>query len=441
MMKRCFFIVISIFYNVYASETYIDGTIASVNNMTILYSDVKNIVMAMKYDEANSKAISEVDVLKDLIDQNIIISSDPNITLEREEQLIVDGVRKQANMIFEKYFNNNEEAFIQHIGCNLEDYIKTGITNQKKQILYNRVLDNMIKKNVVMHDEVSKFYDYLKSKNKLPTISENYNIYQIVLLQKHSEEVAKIVTMVQDELRTKKFDDVVKTISKYPGLKFKKDSSWHTLNDLNAEFESVVFGLTPGAISPPVRIDDFIYFIRLDALDKDRYKTSMLYICDNMYKLTPQEAFDDLNKIRKDIVSGKLTWVEAVRRFSQDTKKNLYGQVFNDKGSIDLKKTDVSLAVRQALKKTPKKTVSAPFVDDDKGEKAFKIIYVNDYVEQHTACIERDYAFLEGLTNEQCKKAQKYKILLKLYKEADIKLNAEHPLCIKLKEKYKDLFK
>jgi peptidyl-prolyl cis-trans isomerase SurA len=395
--------------------------------------------MAMQYDKNNAKTISEVDILKELIDQNLIISSEPNITLDKEQQLLEDGVRKQANMIFEKYFKNNEEAFIAQIGCNLEDYIKSGIENQKKQILYNRVLDSMIKKDIFSPEEVKKFYEYLKKQKKLPTIQEYYNIYQIVLYQKHSEEVGKIVEAIKKDLTIKTFDEVAKDLSKYPGLKFKKDSSWRKLNDLNVEFESVVFGLTPGEVSSPTKINDFIYFIRLDALDGEKYKTSIFYICDNMYKLNQQEAFDDLEKIKKEITDGKKTWIEAVKVFSQDSKKNLYGQVFNDKDETDLKKTDISLAMRQVLKKTKKSSISVPFVDNTDDGKVFKIIYVKDYVETHSADLNRDYSFLEELTRKQYKKEKKNKILLDLYKNTNIKLHSEHPICKEFKEKYKQL--
>ena len=431
----------ALLYDIYGEENYIDGIIASVNNMPILYSDVKNVAMAMKYDKSNSKTISEVDILKDLIDQNLIISSEPNISLDKEAQFIEKGVREQANMIFEKYFQNDEKSFIKQLGCNLEDYIKVGITNQKKQMLYKRILDSISQKEFFSYEEVGKFYNYLKKENKLPTVQENYNIYQIVLLQKPSETVREIVTAVAGDLKNKSFDEVAENRSKYKGLEFEQDSSWKTLNDLNAEFESVVFGLKPGEVSQPVRIDDFIYFIRLDALDKEKYKTSMLYICDNIYKLNQQAALDDLEIIKNNILSGKLTWIEAVKLFSQDNKKNLYGQVFNDKGSTSLQKTDLSLQLRHVLKQTKKHTISAPFIDNTTDGNVFKIIYVKDHIEKHTACMEDDYALLEELTRQQYKKEKKRKMLLGLYNNTDIKLNEHHPICIQLKEKYKTLFR
>ena len=203
----------------------------------------------------------------------------------------------------------------------------------------------------------------------------------------------------------------------------------------------MVFGLKPGEVSQPVRIDDFIYFIRLDALDKEKYKTSMLYICDNIYKLNQQAALDDLEIIKNNILSGKLTWIEAVKLFSQDNKKNLYGQVFNDKGSTSLQKTDLSLQLRHVLKQTKKHTISAPFIDNTTDGNVFKIIYVKDHIEKHTACMEDDYALLEELTRQQYKKEKKRKMLLGLYNNTDIKLNEHHPICIQLKEKYKTLFR
>ena len=59
--------------------------------------------------------------------------------------MIKDNVTKQAYAIFDKYFHNNEENFIKELGCNVEDYIKIGIENQKKQMLYMRIIEDLCK--------------------------------------------------------------------------------------------------------------------------------------------------------------------------------------------------------------------------------------------------------------------------------------------------------
>ena len=136
MNKKKSFLFFLLINNLYiAQEKIIDGIVAHINNIPILYSDIQNIINTLKYNKSkdNTEKKTEVDIFNDLIEQTLIVSTNPGISLDKEEKMIKKSITEQAHYIFDKYFHNNEKQFIDELGCNLEDYIKIGIENHIKK--------------------------------------------------------------------------------------------------------------------------------------------------------------------------------------------------------------------------------------------------------------------------------------------------------------------
>ena len=211
-------LMINNFYT--AQEKLIDDIVAKINDVPILYSDIQNIINSMKYTKEANK-INErkkIEILNELIEQNLVISSNPKISIEKEEKMIKDNITKQAYAIFDKYFHNNEENFIKELGCNVEDYIKIGIENQKKQMLYMRIIEDLCKEKVFSQEDIQKAYTLLKKQKQLPQIEEYFEIYEIQLLQKESKEMFEKAKEIREQLKNKEWEEIVKSLSKDEGI-------------------------------------------------------------------------------------------------------------------------------------------------------------------------------------------------------------------------------
>ena len=112
------------------------------------------------------------------------------------------------------------------------------------------------------------------------------------------------------------------------------------------------------------------------------------------------EAKEKIEKIRKDILDGKITFEEAVVKYSEDEDtKNSGGMIMNpytNETRFDLTRMDPTLYAR--VNDTKKGEISEPFYDEtQQNEKMYKIIYMKDRTLTHTADLVEDYVKVQKL--------------------------------------------
>lgn len=435
ILSKCVFFIYTI-----SEHVLIDGIVVEVNKMPIYLSDINDICTAMKY---NNIKVDKVKILNELIEQTLVISSSKKNYLEKEENILKDSVSTQAYDILNKYFNGKEKDFIKEIGCSVNDYIKNGIEIQKKQIIYERTLEDMLKKDYLTQEKIEQMYYYLKKNNLLPVIEEYYDLYEIQVKQKDSELSFKKAENIKERLNKENFDDVLKAISEDKDISISTDTEWHKIGDLNNDFEYEIFKkLKKGDISDIIKIDDMYYIVKLIDLDKNKYKTITICINNNIYSSHPDEAFKDLKKIKDDILSKKITWKEAVEKYSQKEEKTYSGKIFSKDKKHELQLNDIDFNIKNAIKNLKDNSISDPFVSNYNDELIYRIVYMKKHVKSHKANIKDDYFLIENITKKYYKKLKTKEIIKKLYTNANIILNTKYEISTEwLKEHNKEELK
>lgn len=424
------FLIITNFY--IAQERLIDDIVAKINDIPILYSDIQNIINTMKYTKKRNQINEDkigIDILNELIEQNLVISSNPKISIEKEEKMIKDNVAKQAYTIFDKYFHNNEENFIKELGCNVEDYIKIGIENQKKQVLYMRIIEELCIKKVFHPKDIQRIYYLLKKQKQLPQIEEYFEINELQLSQKDSKNVFEKAKEIREKLKKEKWEDIMKSLSDAKGISTNIDQEWHALGDLEDRFEYEVFKLKVGEISDVIKIEDGYYIIKLIDLDKTKYKTAIIFFLNNIYFSDKEQAFKDLREIKKNILSKKISWEQAILKYSQKKEKNTRGQILSKNLKTKLTKRDLSKEMKNALRNIKEGEISEPFIENKNNEKIYKIIYLKKHVKKHIANLKEDFDLIEDIIKKIYQEKQKKEIIQNLYKNANIKINKHYKIC------------
>jgi peptidyl-prolyl cis-trans isomerase SurA len=199
------------------------------------------------------------------------------------------------------------------------------------------------------------------------------------------------------------------------------------------EFKEVTFTLdTEGQISEPFKSLFGYHIIQLHKIKGNTRSVSHILIQPEI----PEEKLKETEKktadIIKEIEEGKITFKEAVKKYSQDKDtKNNAGLLINGQtgeSKFDLTRMDPALYARVSDLKQG--SMTPPFYDETRaGEKMYKFFYMRDRTDTHTADLVSDYEKIQNLALRKKKEESIAKWSKEKIFETYIKLNNKHAKC------------
>ncbi|MGO9404999.1 MAG: peptidylprolyl isomerase [Terriglobales bacterium] len=259
------------------ADSVVEEIIARVNNEIITRTEyirsrdqLKQEVM--QQDPANADhafAEKQRDVLRDLIDQQLLLQKAKDLGITGDTELIkrLDEMRKQMNLATMEDLEKAAEAQ----GASYEDFKQ----NLRNQIVTQHVIGEEVGKHLAMNkDEVKHFYDQHRAEMEQP---EQVRLSEILIAPKmpvkppsapeaapqppsEAETEAALAAAqakAQDLLdqihKGAKFDDLAKKYSDGPSAKDGGDLSYFKRGTLSKELEDRVFALKSGEVTDVVR--------------------------------------------------------------------------------------------------------------------------------------------------------------------------------------------
>ncbi len=119
-----------------------------------------------------------------------------------------------------------------------------------------------------------------------------------------------------------------------------------------------------------------------------------------------KETQDKINKIKKDIEEGKITFKEAVKKYSQDKDtRNNDGVIVNPySGDTKFDLTRMPPALYARVSELKKGELTEPFYEESRGgEKMYKMILLKEKTDTHTAHLVNDYEKIQQLALQKKK--------------------------------------
>jgi peptidyl-prolyl cis-trans isomerase SurA len=260
-----------------AADQVVEEIVARVNNQIITRSEYlrsKDELRkeAQQQDPVNADKIvadRDKDVLRDLIDQQLLLEKGKELGITADTELIkkLDQMRKDMNL---DSMEELEKA-AQAQGVSFEDFKQ----NMRNQIITQQVIGKEVGSRLVIgKDEEQKFYDEHKSELDQP---EQVRLSEILVsTEKKANDTrddAQIVQAAQEKANSlleeikkgAKFDDVAKKDSDGPSAAQGGDLGYFKLGTLAKELEDKTFAMKPGDISDVIRTKQG--FIILKATD------------------------------------------------------------------------------------------------------------------------------------------------------------------------------
>ena len=417
----------------------IDGVAAVVGDYIILDSDIDKAFLQLQAQGVNTDDIEKCELFGKLLEdklyahhavQDSIPVSDAEIrkNVDYQVQQFLQQTNGSMEKLLEFYKKEDEKSF-------RDEMFEINKANQLAAKMQSKIVEEI----EITPEEVRAFYNKIPEDER-PTFGTELKVAQIVAEPKVSEKEKQRVI---DRLKQFKADIIENgasfrskavLYSDDPGSASKGGK--YTLNRkqprMVKEFRQVAFALQEGEISEPFESDFGYHIITLEKIRGQEYDVAHILLIPQVSSEAVKEAKERLEKTRKRIVDGDISFADAAREISDEKEtKNDGGQLINPTTqdyNFELTRMDPELYAQiQNLKDDE---LSLVLREEDRNRKVkFKILKVTDRVDEHEADYARDYMKIKELALEEKKidaieKWQKEKIL-----DTYIKISGENRSC------------
>lgn len=304
----------------------------------------------------------------------------------------------------------------------------------KENIMIAQIEQKLTGSITVTPREVVDFYNSIP-KDSLPTIEQEYVFSQIVKTPEVSEEEKERVKSKLNEYRDRilkgsKFSTIATLYSEDPASAKKGgELGFFSRGQMVGEFENAAFALQDGEISPIIETKYGYHIIQMIERRGNQVNCRHILL---QPKVTPQqlqEAYDQLEQIKKEIDNGEITFEEAILKYSDDASKINEGLIINpynasaifSKDAINETIFNVDKVDFESMKEGE---ITKPIRFKTELSDAYRLIKINRKTDAHKVDLTLDYDKIQAsaLDNKKTEIIKEWanKRLKKTYVKIDV---------------------
>ena len=385
-------------------DSIVDGIVAIVGGNIILKSDLEMqyIQFRSQGNITGSPERIKCQILEDLLLQKLVL-----------HQAEVDSI-KVTDVMVENEMDRRMRYFIAQAGSpeRLEEYYQKTILeikNEMREIIREQMMveqeQQKITDNIsITPSEVKAWFRKL-DKDSIPLINTELEIGLIALQPSIGEEEKQIV---RDKLkvfrdRIKKGDDFATLAVLYsedPGsAKQGGELGMFKRGDMLPEFEAAAFKLKPGEVSDVVETEDGFHIIQMIERRGEYVNVRHILLQPQVSPVNLARSKVFLDSVASLITQKKITFDDAVVKFSDDPSKNNGGMMINNvTGNTRFESGQLDAKIFFIVDKLKVGEISAPVLTrTDKGKHEYRIYYLKERTDPHRASLEEDYARIQQM--------------------------------------------
>jgi peptidyl-prolyl cis-trans isomerase SurA len=388
----------------------LDGVNAVIGDFVILNSDIDKQFTQLEAGGISIEDISRCQLFGKLLEDKLYMHHAIQDSLEVSDVEIKSYVDQQLQGFAEQigsmeklvaYYKKSSEKQLR------DDMFELNKNNKLAALMQQKIVEEI----EVTPEEVRQFFNAIPEDQR-PLFGTELRVAQIVVIPKTTKvEVDKVINRLK-EFRADVLDNgasfTTKAVlySEDPGSK--RTGGKYTLNRkrpvMAKEFREVAFSLQEGEVSEPFKTDFGYHIIQLEKIRGQEYDVRHILLRPKITAEAIKAAKEKLEKVRKSIVAGDITFEDAAKEVS-DEKETKFdgGQLRNPETqdyNFELTKMDPELYSQiQNLKDNE---VSPVLNDEDRiNPIKFKIVTVTGRVDEHEANFAQDYLKIKALALQE----------------------------------------
>ncbi len=403
MIKYLFTVILFCYSsNLTFSQKVIDKIVAVVGDNAVLLSDIEN--QKIQAIQQGIKIDSETDcmILDEIMFQNLLV-----------HQAEIDSIEVTEEMV-KTELDQRIQYFAAQIGgiTELEEFYDKSIQEIKDEF-YDQIEERMKAQQMqqeisgsitVSPKEVKEFFHSFPT-DSIPYINSKVQVAQLVIEPKIDDEQKKIIKNKLLNIRERiikgeiSFSIAAEFYSCDPGTKSNGGNfGWVSRGDFVPEFDAVAFNIPLNTISEVFESPYGFHITKIEKRRGEEYYGSHILLCNKVSETQLADIKKKIKSIRDEIISGEITWDDAVKKHSTDDKtKGSNGVIFNQAtGSMYWDMQEIDKQIFLGIKDLKVGDISDPaYMETLNGDYAYRLLNLQLQTETHKANLKDDYQMIQ----------------------------------------------
>lgn len=405
----------------------LDQIVAVVNDHVILKSDVdsqvRDYMMQMQQQQQRQPNFSEdiwYSILQDMVDRYVVLDKAREDSVEISDARVDQVIDQQLNQYIQQV--GSEEALEEQMGQSIVQIRSDLRENYREEMIVNQYQQQKRQEIDITRPEVREFFEEIPE-DSLPTIPEQVAVSQIVALPEPQEDARKEARAFAEQLRdslvnhNKSLEELARRHSDGPSAEDGGALGMISVDDLVGEYSAAAAALDEGEISEVVETSFGFHVIRLNERSGDRIDTNHILVEVDDANYDDQAARNKLTALRDSVLNHDKDFDDLAREYSEDPNTAPRGGRILDPETGDryLEFDNLNSSLyRIVLLLDEEGDISEPrrfnIGEEDNERRAFRIVRLDEHIEEHRANLEQDYDEIRNfaLQQKQYREIQKW---------------------------------
>lgn len=402
-MKKIFFLLLTITLSVAGfGQPLIDKIVGQVGDKIILMSEIESFY----YEELQKGDVPEeyrCRIMQELITQKLMLIQAAKDSIEITEDEVENNIDNRI-----RYFENlfgSQEKMEEFYGKSVQEIKEEFRDDVRNLLLIQRMQESIFGGMSVSPIEVKEFYNGIP-KDSLPLINAEVEYSQLIIIPKANAEQKQIAKDKAEDIRKRIMagEDFCKMASLYAMDDNCGDLECKTRETFVTEFSAAAFKLKPGEISEVVETQFGYHIIKMESRQGEKACLRHILIQPPVTNLNFVAATKKLDSVRADIISGKITFCDAVKKYSNDENTNrTCGVMVNQQtGESSFEISELAPDDYYSIENLKPGEISSvlPYTSAD-SKKALRLVRLDAQTAPHVVNLKDDYAKLQNATLSQ----------------------------------------